>query len=92
MPMSMRSLGVAAIFALAAACKPTAAGAAEIRVLASGALKLALTRLAPAFEKSSGDTVSVAYGPAGSVANRVQAGAGRRRMRPAAKTGVEESS
>ncbi len=75
MPMSMRSLGVAAaIFALAAASKPVAADAAEIRVLASGALKLALTRLAPAFEKSSGDTVSVAYGPAGSIANRVQAG------------------
>ena len=73
--MSMRSLGVAAaIFAIAAACKPATSDAAEIRVLASGALKLALTRLVPAFEKSSGDTVSIGYGPAGSIAGRVQAG------------------
>ena len=50
------------------------ADAAEIRVLASGALKLALTRLVPDFEKSSGDTVTVEYGPAGSVAKRVERG------------------
>jgi molybdate transport system substrate-binding protein len=69
----MRSLGVAAaIFAVAALCKPVVADAAEIRVLASGVLKLALTRLVPDFEKSSGDTVTVEYGPAGSVAKRVE--------------------
>jgi molybdate transport system substrate-binding protein len=71
----MMRLGVAAtIFVVAAACKPAAADAAEIRVLASGALKLALTRLIPEFEKSSGDKVSIAYGPAGSIAGRVQQG------------------
>ena len=72
----IRSLGVAAtIFAIvAAAYKPTAADAAEIKVLASGALKLALTRLVPEFEKSSGDKISIGYGPAGSIAGRVQAG------------------
>jgi molybdate transport system substrate-binding protein len=72
--VSMSRLGIAtAIFGLAAAlCKPVVADAAEIRVLASGALKLALTRLAPDFEKSSGDTVIVEYGPAGSIAKRVE--------------------
>jgi molybdate transport system substrate-binding protein len=71
----MSRLGIAiAIFGLAALCKPVIAGATEIRVLASGALKLALTRLVPDFEKSSGDTVTVAYGPAGSIAKRVERG------------------
>jgi len=72
----VRSLGVAAgIFAIVATTHmPIAADAAEIRVLASGALKLALTRLVPEFEKSSGNAVSIAYGPAGSIAGRVQAG------------------
>jgi molybdate transport system substrate-binding protein len=37
-------------------------------------LKLALTRLVPEFEKSSGDKISIGYGPAGSIAGRVQAG------------------
>jgi molybdate transport system substrate-binding protein len=76
MAMLMRNLGVAtAVFALAVAtCKPVVADAAEIRVLASGALKLALTRLIPEFEKSSGDTVSIAYGTAGSIAGRVEQG------------------
>jgi molybdate transport system substrate-binding protein len=71
----MRSVAVAAVFALVAAtCKPVAADAAEIRVLASGALKLALTRLVPEFEKASGNKISIVYGPAGSIAGRVQAG------------------
>jgi molybdate transport system substrate-binding protein len=78
MGKSMSRLRVAtAIFGLAAAlCKPAVADAAEIRVLASGALKLALTRLVPDFEKSSGDTVTVEYGPAGSIAKRVERGEG----------------
>jgi molybdate transport system substrate-binding protein len=72
----IRSLGVAAtIFAIvAAAYKPAAADAAEIKVLASGALKLALTRLVPEFEKLSGDKISIGYGPAGSIAGRVKEG------------------
>ena len=61
-------------FALLFAYDRNAADAAEIKVLASGALKLALTRLIPEFEKSSGDKVSIGYGPAGSIAGRVQAG------------------
>ena len=71
----MRRVAVAALFALVAAtCKPVAADAAEIRVVASGALKLALTRLVPEFEKASRNKIYIAYGPAGSIADRVQAG------------------
>jgi molybdate transport system substrate-binding protein len=71
----MCRVAIAAVFALVAAtCKPVAADAAEIRVVASGALKLALTRLIPEFEKASGNKISIAYGPAGSIADRVQAG------------------
>ena len=70
----MRSFAIAAaIVAVAATCKPASADAAEIRLLASGALKLALTRLLPEFEKSTGDTVSIGYGPAGSITGRVRA-------------------
>jgi molybdate transport system substrate-binding protein len=74
--MLMNRLGVAtAVFGLMAAmCKPVFADAAEIKVLSSGALKLALTLLLPDFEKSSKDTVTVEYGPAGSIASRVQRG------------------
>jgi molybdate transport system substrate-binding protein len=73
--MSMRGLGVAAFILVATTTyKPIAADAAEVKVLASGALKLALTRLIPDFEKSSGDKVSIGYGPAGSIAARVQQG------------------
>jgi molybdate transport system substrate-binding protein len=72
----MNRLGVAtAVFGLMAAmCKPGFADAAEIKVLSSGALKLALTLLLPDFEKSSKDTVTIEYGPAGSIASRVQRG------------------
>jgi molybdate transport system substrate-binding protein len=37
-------------------------------------LKLALTLLLPDFEKSSKDTVTIEYGPAGSITSRVQRG------------------
>jgi molybdate transport system substrate-binding protein len=50
------------------------ADAAEIKVLSSGALKLALTQLLPNFERSSGYSVKVEYGPAGAIAKRIQAG------------------
>jgi molybdate transport system substrate-binding protein len=48
------------------------ADAAEIRVLASGSLKGALSRLAPDFQKSSAHTATVEYGPAGAIVSRVQ--------------------
>jgi molybdate transport system substrate-binding protein len=72
----MRSLGIAtgAFILMAAMRPPGMAEAAEIKVLASGALKLALTQLIPDFQKSSSDTVTIGYGPAGSIAKRVQDG------------------
>jgi molybdate transport system substrate-binding protein len=50
------------------------ADAAEIKVLSSGALKLALSQLLPSFETSSGNSVKVEYGPAGAIAKRIAAG------------------
>lgn len=51
-----------------------AARAAEIRALAAVALHPAIDALIPEFEKSSGHKVTVAYGTAGAVADRVQKG------------------
>ena len=53
-------------------CSGVTADAAEIRVLASGSLKGALSQLAPDFEKSSGNTATVEYGPAGAIMGRIQ--------------------
>jgi molybdate transport system substrate-binding protein len=50
------------------------ADAAEIKVLSSGALKLALSQLLPNLESSAGYSVRVEYGPAGAIAKRIQAG------------------
>jgi molybdate transport system substrate-binding protein len=60
-----------ATFALIAATRIGAtADAAEIRVLSSGSLKAALSQLLPDFEKSSGNTATIEYGPAGAIAGR----------------------
>jgi molybdate transport system substrate-binding protein len=48
--------------------------AAEIRLLSASALHPAVDALMPDFEKSSGHKVTVAYGTAGAVADRVQKG------------------
>ena len=50
------------------------ARAAEIRLLSASALHPAIDALIPDFEKSSGHKVTVAYGTAGAVADRVQKG------------------
>jgi molybdate transport system substrate-binding protein len=50
------------------------AGAAEIRILSPGATEGALGELLPQFEKTSGHTVSINYGPVGGLANRVSRG------------------
>src|SRR6266576_989941 len=54
----------------------TAAGstAAEIKVLCAVALQPAMVALIPDFEKSSGHKVTIGYGTAGVVAERVQKG------------------
>jgi molybdate transport system substrate-binding protein len=52
----------------------SAASAAEIKLLSASALHPAIDALIPDFENSSGHKVTVAYGTAGAVADRVQKG------------------
>src|SRR5215510_7405804 len=52
----------------------SAARAAEIKLLCAVALHPAIDALIPDFEKSSGHTITVGYGTAGAVADRVQKG------------------
>ena len=52
----------------------TAARAAEIKLLCAVALQPGMVALIPDFEKSLGHKVTVAYGTAGAVADRVQKG------------------
>src|ERR1044072_7426502 len=64
------ALGLA-LFGLTAG---TTARAAEMKLLSAVALHPAIDALIPDFEKSSGHKVTVAYGTAGAVADRVQKG------------------
>jgi molybdate transport system substrate-binding protein len=64
------SLGLA-LFGITAG---STARAAEIKVLSASALHPAIDALIPDFEKSSGHKVTVVYGTAGAVADRVQKG------------------
>jgi molybdate transport system substrate-binding protein len=50
------------------------ANAADIKVLSSGSLKVALPQLASDFQKSSGNTVTIVYGPAGAITSLVKKG------------------
>jgi molybdate transport system substrate-binding protein len=59
-------------FVLTAAMHTGGADAAEIRVLSSGSLKGALSELVPDFQKSSGNTATVEYGPAGAIVGRIE--------------------
>jgi len=59
---------------LTATAPGTIAGAAEIKILSSGALKLAMTQLLPDFQKSSGNAVTIEYHVAAVIANRIQKG------------------
>src|SRR4051794_18297027 len=52
----------------------TIARAAEIKLLCAVALHPAIDALIPNFEKSSGHKVTIAYGTAGAVVDRVQKG------------------
>jgi molybdate transport system substrate-binding protein len=72
--MNIPGIATSAVILLAALCAPGLADAAELKILASGALKLALPQLIADFQKSSPDTVTVEYGPAGSIADRVSKG------------------
>src|SRR6266567_2724514 len=77
--MNRRSiLSVSTIIALGLALFCITAGstarAAEIKLLAAVALQPGFIALIPDFEKSSGHKVTIAYGTAGAVADRVQKG------------------
>jgi molybdate transport system substrate-binding protein len=50
------------------------AEAAEIKVLSSGSLKSALSRLLPDFQTSSGHAATIEYGPAGAIVGRIERG------------------
>src|SRR5262249_5934249 len=77
--MNRRSiLSISATIALGLALFGITAGstarAAEIKLLCAVALQPAMIALIPDFEKSSGHKVTIAYGTAGAVADRVQKG------------------
>jgi molybdate transport system substrate-binding protein len=72
--MNIPGIATSTVILFAALCTPGLADAAEIKILASGALKLALPQLIADFQTSSHDTVSVEYGPAGSIADRIRKG------------------
>jgi molybdate transport system substrate-binding protein len=62
-------------FALVAAIPAVGiANAADIKVLSSGSLKVALPQLAADFQKSSGNMVTVVYSPAGAITNLIKKG------------------
>src|SRR5277367_4202670 len=70
MPKIARRLFAAAV-ALTVGLSARTAGAAEIKVLCSGAMRAVLQQLAPAFEKSSGDKLVIEYATAGKVEEKV---------------------
>lgn len=70
-PATMRAVGLA-LTLLAAANAPV--GAAEIKVLATTAMKSALDVLAPHFAGASGHTPRIVYGPSGALSKRVADG------------------
>jgi molybdate transport system substrate-binding protein len=69
--MSYLRIALAGLALMVAMRTDSRAGAAEIRVLSSGSLKSALSRLLPDFQKSSGNTATIEYGPAGAIAGRI---------------------
>jgi molybdate transport system substrate-binding protein len=72
--MSYLKIALAGLAVIAAMCSGGSADAAAIKVLASGSLKGALSQLAPDFQKSSGNTATIEYGPAGAITGRIQKG------------------
>ncbi len=70
MPKIARRLFAAAV-ALFVCLSAGAAAAAQIKVLSAGAMRAVLQQLAPAFEKSSGNTLAIEYATAGKVEKEV---------------------
>jgi len=69
-----RRVAIAAFAIVAAMRSGGTVDAAEIRILSSGSLKGALSQLLPDFQKSSGNTTAIEYGPAGAIVRRIQRG------------------
>ena len=65
---------LAGLAVMAAMCAGGRADAADIRVLSSGSMKSALSQLLPDFQKSSGNTATIEYGPAGAIVGRIERG------------------
>ena len=61
-----------ATLAVIAAMRSGTSDAAEIKVLSSGSLKGALSQLLPGFQRSSGNSATIEYGPAGAIAGRIK--------------------
>jgi molybdate transport system substrate-binding protein len=72
--MSYRKIVITAFVLLVAMPAVGIAHAADIKVLASGSLKLALPQLLADFKKSSGNTVTIVYGPAGAITGLIKKG------------------
>jgi molybdate transport system substrate-binding protein len=73
--MTTRAFNLMTAVALFAACiLPATARAAEVKVFTSVALKSVLDELAPAYEKASGNKVTVTFGLAADMKKRVLAG------------------
>ena len=72
--MSYLRIALAGLALMVAMRTDCGADADEIRVLSSGSLKAALSQLLPDFQKSSGHTATIEYGPAGAIAGRIDKG------------------
>jgi molybdate transport system substrate-binding protein len=70
--MSYLRIALAGLALMVAHHAGGSADAAEIKVLSSGSMKSALSRLGPDFQKSSGTAATIEYGPAGAIVGRVQ--------------------
>src|SRR3984885_7563458 len=69
--MSYLRIAIAAFALMAAMRSGGAADAGEIKILSSGSLKAALPQLLQDYEKSSGNTATIEYGPAGAIVGRI---------------------
>ena len=69
-----RVVTAAAALLLCAFVPAMEANAADIKILSPGATEGVLNELLPQFEQASGHRVTITYGPAGNIANRVRKG------------------
>src|SRR5215467_2624030 len=69
----MRALAIAAAATLVVAA--SVAPAADIDAMITTAMKAAVDELAPPFERASGHTLRIIYGPSGGLARRLDGGA-----------------